>query len=528
MVGKGGTPAQADPAPVPADVPWNRRAAAALLVLLAALALARGLPFRLEKSDQAKQAYASLQIASGGSFWFPHTPDGQPATKPPGVAWLSLWLHALWGSWPVAWVLPGLAATAALAALVWAGGRRLAPPDGGLLAAIVFGSNLLTLRLATLVRTDMVLALLCVAAIALPWRAARSARPLSPRERFALGLVMAAAWFTKGPVFLAFVLPALAALVFVHRGERGWPDLGGAWPWLLPAALFGVWVVAGMLSSPDFTDRVVVGEFAERFSTGGRRAFEVRPPWYYVLPFLHRAFPWSIVLIAGLLHPRVRRAAWRSSDFRFLLLAALGGFLVMSFVPSKRIDRVYPAVPLLALALPTLVLAATRELGPARVRRLGALALGVTAINAAGYVGISVGQDLWEGAAELRTFARSCQARTGSDAPGHFAVVGVVPESTLVYTRLLERTGLPSARAGWSDGTLTGVIADAAAERTLTATPPRGRVISRIRWNERDFACVQRESGAGSSPARSSRRTSLSTPTDQVPIRAARPNSGTE
>jgi hypothetical protein len=86
-------------------------------------------------------------------------------------------------------------------------------------------------------------------------------------------------------------------------------------------------------------------------------------PLYFYLPHLvHKFAPWSILLIAiAFLNLALRRwkigAAFRgiSPDTFWLLCWSLGGLIVMSLIPSKRVDRIFPVIPPLCLLLAALI-----------------------------------------------------------------------------------------------------------------------------------------------------------------------------
>nr|MDQ3624311.1 hypothetical protein [Verrucomicrobiota bacterium] len=140
---------------------FGRAGTALLIVAIALLCAVRNLPWHLDDKDQAKQAFVSHQMIGEGHWWFQHTPAGQIATKPPLAGWLSAGTYVLTGRqyWDLAWRLQGLLCAGLLLWLLWKAGDRLAGPGaGGFLAAVPFGLHHFTPRLATLVRTDMMLA----------------------------------------------------------------------------------------------------------------------------------------------------------------------------------------------------------------------------------------------------------------------------------------------------------------------------------------------------------------------------------
>ena len=128
----------------------------ALIVVLLA---AHNLPWHLDEKDQAKQAFTSFEMVELGNWWFQHTPTGKVATKPPLAGWISAGLYYAMGGhgWEFAWRLPGFAAALTMLTMLWRAGNRLGAL-GGVIAAGAFGLNHFSQRLATLVRTDMLLA----------------------------------------------------------------------------------------------------------------------------------------------------------------------------------------------------------------------------------------------------------------------------------------------------------------------------------------------------------------------------------
>src|SRR5215470_9067778 len=127
-----------------------------LIVVLFAFA---NLPWQLDDYDQAKQAFTSFEMVKEGHWLYQQTPHDRVATKPPLVGWISTALFAVTRSWDVAWRLPSFIAALALAFVLF----RAAKDAYGQLSAVIalgaFGLNLLSPRLATLVRTDMPLTL---------------------------------------------------------------------------------------------------------------------------------------------------------------------------------------------------------------------------------------------------------------------------------------------------------------------------------------------------------------------------------
>src|SRR4051812_6201576 len=145
-----------------------------LLILALALFAIANLPWELDDFDQAKQAFTSFEMVERGHWFYQHTPNWWVATKPPLVGWVSAGIFAVTRSWELAWRLPSFLAAVALLALV----LRAASVHGtiaALTAGCALSFNLFALRLASLVRTDLPLALVIFAIGGLIWKKIRTA-----------------------------------------------------------------------------------------------------------------------------------------------------------------------------------------------------------------------------------------------------------------------------------------------------------------------------------------------------------------
>ena len=145
---------------------------AALVVVLFATA---NLPWQLDDYDQAKQAFTSFEMVKEGHWLYQHTPHEGVATKPPLVGWISAALFAVTRSWEIAWRLPSLLAALAVAIVLFRAAKDAYGEIAALIALSAFGFNLLSPRLATLVRTDMPLAFVIFLIGLLIWQKIRAA-----------------------------------------------------------------------------------------------------------------------------------------------------------------------------------------------------------------------------------------------------------------------------------------------------------------------------------------------------------------
>jgi 4-amino-4-deoxy-L-arabinose transferase-like glycosyltransferase len=332
---------------------------ASVVILLFAIA---NLPWQLDDYDQAKQAYTSFEMIKEGHWFYQQTPHERVATKPPLVGWISAGLFAITRSWELSWRLPSFLGAVALVIVLFRAASSAYGSIAGLVALSAFGFNLLSPRLATLVRTDMPLAFVIFLIGLLIWEKVEKQEEWKPRDRVYLFALLTVAMLIKGPIVYAFLLPGI--VLFQLRGRTRppgarfctvWP---GWWPWIASLSVFLLWVTGGILFQLGFFDEVVIREFLGRF---GETIHRPQPLYFYLPHLLHKFAPWSILLIAIALFTLASRR-WKigpafreiSSDTFWLLCWSLGGLIVMSLIPSKRVDRVFPVIPPLCLLLAAL------------------------------------------------------------------------------------------------------------------------------------------------------------------------------
>jgi 4-amino-4-deoxy-L-arabinose transferase-like glycosyltransferase len=383
----------------------------------------------------------------------------------------------------VAWRLPSFLAAMALAILVF---RRAASAFGeaaGFLALGAFSLNQLTPRLASLVRTDMPLALVVFVTGVFIWDRVVRERPWTRSDRWRFFVLLTIGLYVKGPILFAFLLPGILLFRWLGPGKSGnaWP---GWWPWLGSLGMFALWVVGGILVQPGFFDQVVLHEFLGRFATAEQRP---HPPYFYLAHLLQKFAPWSELMLL-LLWFRLRSKGvalwdrWRglSPGVRWLVCWSLGGLILLSLVPSKRIDRIFPVIPPLSLLLAAQVAA----LSPAeairrQAWRWSAFAL-VLAVPLTGYYALSrvVDGHRYHADAlsdfgrlvrqEVRQHGWRCQAVTSHDG------------GMLLYLEKTQFIQPDRAIAEWNLGNLDALVVEARqAPELLPAL--RGAVVSPLR-----------------------------------------------
>ena len=361
------------------DLLENKRTFWALGALMLVLFSVTNLPWELDGYDQAKQAWTSYEMVTEGHWFYQRTSDDQGlATKPPLTGWISAAIFMITRSWDVAWRLPSLLCAALIAFMLFRSACRAYGNVAGVIAFAAFGFNLLSPRLATLVRSDMPLALVLFLIGLLIWEKIRTSEPWRTQDRWLMLGLLTAGMLIKGPIVYAFLLPGI--LIFqvtrgrpafadgLRRGEHGWPYSAwcGWWPWLASLAIFLIWVIAGWLWVPRFYELVIVREFLARFGEVGTHVHRAQSFFFYLPHLLHKFLPWSVLMI-GLAIVRHGESVRRRIDLRsrrwnvrtafkemspetlWLICWSFGGLIVMSLIPSKRVDRIFPLIPPLCL-----------------------------------------------------------------------------------------------------------------------------------------------------------------------------------
>jgi 4-amino-4-deoxy-L-arabinose transferase-like glycosyltransferase len=463
---------------------------------MAVVALTTNLPWQLDDYDQAKQAFTSFEMVKEGHWLYQRTPHERIATKPPLVGWISAALFQVTRSWNVAWRAPSLGAAAALAFLLY----RAARFYGGaaaLTAMAAFGFNLLTPRLSTLVRTDMPLALAIFAIGLMVWRQLRFAAPWTRHDRLIFFLLLSAAMLIKGPIVYAFLLPGLLAFQCWRRKTEWSSAWAGWWPWLASLCLFLIWVGCGSRFIPGFYDQVVVREFLGRF---GETIHRPQPLYFYLPHLLHKFAPWSF-LVPGLaafelfnrrkldrisrsgLAGHVTRPSNIAPETAWLICWAVGGLALMSIIPSKRVDRIFPVVPplclLLAAQLRSASLSRWREnsaQGTAQhIWRLAAITLLVAIVYTAGYSALKIFVGYRDHRDALVRFAESVRERSVRF-HWRYEIIDSKDEGLLLYLDKLHFVRPERAAEQWARDEVDALIMPAEPEVAASVFQPNEHV----------------------------------------------------
>ena len=469
------------------------------------LFLIGNLPWQLDDYDQAKQGFTSFQMIKEGRWLYQQTPHAHVATKPPLVAWISGGLFGLTRSWDLAWRLPSFLAAVALALLLFRSARSAYGLTAGLIAEAAFGLNLLSPRLATLVRTDMPLALVIFLIGALIWQKIRAQTEWRLRDQVYVFVLLTVAMLIKGPIVYAFLLPGIGVFEWWRRrhavvagvGDSGyshkvqfrqsaWP---GWWPWVVSLAVFLAWVIGGILFQPGFFDEVVMREFVGRF---GETIHRPQPLYFYLPHLLHKFAPWNLLMVAIALvelHSRKwrLRSALRdmSPETFWLLCWSLGGLIVMSLIPSKRVDRIFPIIPPLCLLLAAQIgrHGAPRRLDASALRPYLAIALVVALLFTGSYTIWKVITGYRHHRDALAVFGRDVR-REAAAHHWRYEVVSAKDEGLLLYLQKTHFIDPDHAIPEWNQGNLDALVASTEKAPSLMSRLPDA-TLSQVRSNDR-------------------------------------------
>src|SRR5205085_2233411 len=513
---------------------------AGLTMLLFAVA---NLPWQLDDYDQAKQAFTSFQMIKEGRWFYQQTPHEHVATKPPLVGWISAGLFEITGSWETAWRLPSFLGAIAIAMLLFRAATSAYGAIPGLVALGAFGLNLLSPRLATLVRTDMPLALAIFLIGLLILEKIRAGTDWKLEERIYLFVLLTAAMLIKGPIVYAFLLPgiainAVAVALWATRAPRTarrlqiWPGppqdgfaVANWWPWIASLAVFLLWVIGGILFTPGFFDQVVMREFVARF---GETIHRPQPLYFYLPHLLHKFAPWSVLMIGVAIFDLASRrwrigAAFRemSPETFWLLCWSLGGLIAMSLIPSKRVDRIFPIVPPLCLLLAAQIARCNAcshgsvsrpsngddfdstghrpvatEYKATHVLRWGVIAVVVAIAFTGGYTTFKVISGYRDHSDALVAFGRNVR-REAEARHWRYEVLSAKDEGLLLYLRKTHFIEPDQAIADWNRGNLDALVASTEKAPALLGElrgTPRFSLQSNERKNEqaKDYVLITR------------------------------------
>lgn len=370
---------------------------AVLLALAIVLVAAAGRlvgPDDLDRSDQAKQALAALDVYEHGRWLVPLEMDRDLPTKPPLHAWLmAIAYHVAGSPTELASRVPSVIA-GVLLVLATALIARRTSPRAALFAGAALAGCFHTCRLLTLARPDMLVVSVTTIAVALGFEAHRRDRE---GRRFFVAALIVLAWvaaglgsLAKGPVSPGILAGALAIYLARERDlrwlkERGAAHLVGL---ALCLALGLSWFQLATARSPELAKVLIEKELVGHMAASGAWAAKGQPFWYPLPHFFQKFLPWSVLLVPAVV------SAWRNRHpVTTYALAGLAITLAIAMAPAvKRPDHVYCAYPFAALLVGALLERwAARAFTEATDRRFlaGVRAIGTIALLAGPVVAVS-------------------------------------------------------------------------------------------------------------------------------------------
>jgi hypothetical protein len=249
-------------------------------------------------------------------------------------------------------------------------------------------------------------------------------------------------------------------------------------------------------------------EFVGRF---GETIHRPQPLLFYFPHLLHKFAPWSVLMIAlAVIDLRSRNWRWReiSPEVFWLLCWSVGGLIVMSLIPSKRVDRIFPVISPLCLLLAAQIAKRTScSHGPVggssrsveseetghravatkdpltRIYRWSAVALLLAILFTGGYTSWKVITGYRDDRDALAIFGR----RVRNEAAAHhrrYEVVSAKDEGLLLYLQKTHFIEPRRAVAEWSTGNLDALVASTEKVPGLMSQL-RGATLSQLKSNER-------------------------------------------
>lgn len=358
-----------------------------LLVLAATVVIGAGLGLRDPwPADEPRFALVAKQMVDSGDWLFPHRGTELYSDKPPVFMWLQASAYTLIGNWRIAFLLPSLLAALGTLWCVYDLGRRLWTHKAGVYAAwaLLFAVQF-TYQAKKAQIDPTVVFWITLANYGLLRHLLQSRLNQGPDwKMWLLG------WFAAGLGTITKGVGAIALLTLVpaaFAAWRGWPGvrlhLRDVRFWLGPLALIvavSLWLVPMLLAVNAAADPVYRGyandilfnQTAKRYADSWDHP---QPPWYHLgvivtmwLPAM-LALPWAL--------PAWRRRLARR-DARYLLPLAWAVLVVIFFsIPSgKRDVYILPALPMVCLALGSLLPGILRRAWPNRLSFAFAVLIG--------------------------------------------------------------------------------------------------------------------------------------------------------
>ncbi|MGE5148069.1 MAG: ArnT family glycosyltransferase [Candidatus Eiseniibacteriota bacterium] len=344
----------------------------ALVLLSLALYLPGLVPLPPFDRDEARFVQATRQMIEDQDFiriQFQHEPRHK---KPAGIYWLQAASVEAFGTpdgtalWP--YRLPSLLGILAAVLLTFGIGQRLFGRREALLAAALLGVSISAVLEAHLAKTDAVLLATVVAAeaaLARVYMKARAGEDAGLVTALGFWAALGLGMLIKGPITPMVALLTVAALALPDRGTGIIRPLRPLLGIPLAAIIFLPWLVAvNRIAGGDFAGEAVRQDLLPKLL--GDAESHGFPPGFYLVLLTLTFWPGSIFVWHALVWAWQRR---RDAAVRFCLAWVVPSWIVFELVPSKLPHYVLPLYPALALLTGAALVAA----GDGLVTRLGSI-----------------------------------------------------------------------------------------------------------------------------------------------------------
>ena len=379
------------------------RATAILLALVLALLAFRLGTVPLVGPDEPRYARVAVEMQRAGE-WVTPTLGGEPwLEKPPLFYWLAGAAFGVLGETEAAARVPSVLGLLLLVGATALVGARVYGSGAGLHAGFAAGLSLLPFAYGRAASMDMLLASTVTVAIGL---AGLRLLGIAGRHAFVGAAVFAGlATLAKGPLGLLLPLVVIGSYVAFTRQWRFLREIVAPLPLLAFVLVSAPWYVAILLDQGrHFLDVFILDHNLQRFTSTVHN--HPGPFWYYLPLLLGGLFPWSGLVLPGLLRTQPRA----SRNDLFLLLWLGLPFVFFSLAGSKLPGYILPCVPPLAILMGR---EADRLINEARTpefflsaRAVGLVGLIVAALVAAAPAALArMSEPAWQSAIPLAFWA---------------------------------------------------------------------------------------------------------------------------
>jgi hypothetical protein len=331
---------------------WDKslsRPALVILSLIVFLWIFRSLPWEVIPAySQDRQAFYLLDIRDNQSWILPSNPEPRvPATKPPLLAWISTMISYVLGVNAFSLRLPSLLASVGSLLLIYWFTKNYFGERAALFSVMAFGLNPLYIRISTLVRTDALLTFMVTVYSLLILIAVHKGKKLSWKENVVIWSVISLLFLLKGPAFLPFFVAMFVFPFFFRINVADRIDF--RWFWT-PLLIYGGWVYAAwMAGGTDFFNIAIQNDIIDRIMTENER--RKQSFYFYLMHMITTLMPWFLIFLVFMFSGKRWKKMSGNPMLVGLLCWSLGSLLIMSLIPSKRMDRMIAAWPAFAILI---------------------------------------------------------------------------------------------------------------------------------------------------------------------------------